>query len=120
MTESFEYLKKENLEDSFLLDVIRLEAKDLLKELKENKLEVILIPAPEQKFEGHMIRVSQNRNPDWYVRLYNSSKESLKRNWTIQSLSKIAENKIRWNSKYDIMLLEMIYERLLEGIGKEV
>jgi hypothetical protein len=113
-------LSKEYLENSFLLDVIRLEAKDLLKELKENKLEVILIPAPNPQFEGHMIRVSQNRNPNWYKKLYYSSGEKLKRNWTVQSLSKISENKIRWNSKYDIMILEMIYERLQNGIGNEM
>jgi len=34
--------------------------------LKNEHLDVVLVPAPSPQFEGHKIRVVQNRNPDWY------------------------------------------------------
>ncbi len=41
-------------------------AMDMIQELNENYLHVILTPAPEPKFDGHMIRTVCNRNPHWY------------------------------------------------------
>jgi len=38
----------------------------MITELREQILTVILIPAPEQKHEGHMIRCAVMRNPEWF------------------------------------------------------
>jgi hypothetical protein len=37
-----------------------------LQELDENRLVVTLVPAPDPHFDGHKIRVAENRNPGWY------------------------------------------------------
>ena len=41
------------------------------RDLEENKLSVVLIPAPDQKFTGHMIRRAETQNPIWYKSLCN-------------------------------------------------
>lgn len=58
----------------------------MLNELEWEFLDVILIPAPDPKFEGHMIRAVQNRNPYWY------QGQGFKRYQV-----KIALNRIRFN-----------------------
>lgn len=44
----------------------------MLSDLKKNRLSVRLIPAPEPKFIGHMIRVRTGENPDWYSHIYHA------------------------------------------------
>ena len=44
-----------DLNESFIGDIVKLEAKDMLSELENNFLHVILISAPDPKFEGHKI-----------------------------------------------------------------
>jgi len=41
-------------------------AKYLLRDMKENRLLVSLHPAPQPKHEGHMVRVKDSSNPEWY------------------------------------------------------
>jgi hypothetical protein len=40
-----------------------------LEWLESERLQIILIPAPEPKHHGHMIRVVAERNPAWYSRI---------------------------------------------------
>ncbi len=42
----------------------------LYDDLVENRLEVILVPPPDLRFSGHMIRAVVNQNPAWYRHLY--------------------------------------------------
>jgi hypothetical protein len=42
----------------------------MLRELREQYLSVVLVPAPRPMHAGHKIRVADNRNPEWYRRLW--------------------------------------------------
>jgi hypothetical protein len=44
----------------------RYEARFLKERLKFEGLVVVLAPAPRPMFSGHMIRVVENQNPEWY------------------------------------------------------
>lgn len=100
--------------NSFLFDLVVLEAKVMLEDLKANYLHVILLDAPIQNHQGQKIRVADNRNPKWYRDLY-SNYPSLKRNHTLASLKRIAERKLNLESIYDKMLLSLIENRLHLG-----
>lgn len=39
---------------------------EMLNELLANKIEIILIPAPEELHRTHYVRAVQTSNPDWY------------------------------------------------------
>jgi hypothetical protein len=41
-------------------------ARELLIELEGGSLDVVLIPAPEQRFPGQMVRAVQGCNAEWY------------------------------------------------------
>lgn len=45
---------------------LRAALRDMLDELNCQRLEVGLIPAPEQRHMGHAVRAVFQRNPDWY------------------------------------------------------
>src|SRR3989338_11592644 len=91
------------------------EAGDMLKELKDNRLEVVLIPAPSPRFEGHKVRAVQNRNPEWYSRLYNSH-SSFRRELCINAMKRILDDKDgtfrKSPYKYECMIRKEILKRL--------
>lgn len=96
------------------------EAAYLLEDLEKNKLEVVLIPAPQPKFEGHMIRVAINSNSHWYKQLYHS-KNHVKRQRCINALERIAENQDRKFQispyLYDCRMREIILDKLYSGMN---
>lgn len=106
--------------ESFVFDIIVIEAQSMLDELDRRYLHVILIDAPVQNHVGQKIRVADNRNPKWYRDLYDSY-SSLKRNHTIKSLKRIVDRKPNIDSVYDRMLLQLIEHRInnLESMSEE-
>jgi len=50
-------------------NLFRERADSLYYDLKSNHLEVILVPAPEPRYQGHMIRTVVSKNPTWYQEL---------------------------------------------------
>ena len=48
---------------------LRAAAARLAAELAEQRLEVVLIPAPTPRHPLHQVRVATTRNPEWYRRL---------------------------------------------------
>lgn len=90
----------------------------LLKELESRRLEVLLIPAPDPKFEGHKIRVAENSNPDWYQELYHSYRH-FRRDRSKKALSRIKSLNdgkfIKGRYKYDSIYRELIFNRLTKG-----
>jgi len=40
--------------------------RELFDELETCRQEVALIPAPDQRHSGHMVRIAVSWNPDWY------------------------------------------------------
>lgn len=102
------------------------EAEFLHYDLRSNKLEVILIPAPEPKHLGHMIRIVENQNPDWYRDLYWST-SYFRRDRSLAALDRIRKEKDRpfrvSPFKYDSAYRCLIHNRLTEGFrekGKEI
>ena len=94
------------------------EADFLYQDLRANRLEVILVPAPEPKHCGHMIRAVANRNPDWYRELY-STHSHFRRDLSLRALDRIRMQKdrpFRINPfKYDAIYRGLIHDRLIEG-----
>jgi len=72
---------------------ILLYLKIMLGQLKENKIKVILIPAPDPQFSGHMIRASIESNPEWYSELCNNNPRKRKRG-EIKNYSYIKRDRI--------------------------
>lgn len=52
-------------------------------ELEANRLNVVLIPAPEQAHIGHKIRVAEGQNPPWYKEFCAAYPSTVGRNSTI-------------------------------------
>jgi hypothetical protein len=51
---------------SFATDEDRKLARRALQELENERLMIVLVPAPDPHFEGHKIRVIGSENPKWY------------------------------------------------------
>lgn len=81
---------------------LRLFAQIMIKDLEDNMLSVVLIPAPEPKHADHMIRAVESRNPKWY-RLFCADfisdrkgghpRTYIKREHVFRALSQIASGK---------------------------
>lgn len=93
-------------------------AKFLYNDLKSNRLEVILIPAPKPMHRSHMIRAVQNQNPEWYRDLYWSIPH-FRRDRSLRALDRIRKQEDRLFRvlpfKYDSIYRELIHNRLIEG-----
>lgn len=64
-------------------------------ELLERKLEVILAPAPDQRFVGHCIRLVVNTPPDWFREHIKRCGWIPKREATARALEAIAQGQVR-------------------------
>ncbi len=104
------------------------EANILHLDLLENRPHVILIPAPRQMFEGHMIRVPIAHNPEWYSQLYHSLFH-FRRDRSLASLERIrdlrdepfnpdSDNRFQ-GYKYDSIYRELIRDRLVLGYSRQ-
>lgn len=109
-------LKEKFEENPFLVDLVKLEARDMLQELKSNRLKVVLLPAPDPQFEGHSIRQSIEWNVDWYRTIFERD-ESIKRQHSITALKRISKGDILYQSKYHNLFLEIILNRIGELDG---
>ncbi len=109
MEESLE----DNLKNDFLFDIIKMEAKEMYEELKRNRLEVILVPAPDPKHTGHMIRAVDGQNPSWYQKIFGQD-ESIKRQHSLKALKRISSGDVNLSFKYHRLYLNLIMDRLRE------
>ncbi|MBI5871883.1 hypothetical protein HZB88_02255 [archaeon] len=102
----------------YIKEAFRQDAELLLYELKINKLEVILIPAPTPQHSGHKIRAVQNKNPYWYSKLYHTYNH-FRRDRSIRALKRIRDlhdRKFRISPyKYDEIYRSLILKRLVGG-----
>ncbi|MBI4142204.1 hypothetical protein HY484_04725 [Candidatus Woesearchaeota archaeon] len=96
------------------------EANYLLTELKRNRLEVVLIPAPRPMHHSHKIRAVQNSNPEWYSELYLATPH-FRRDRSLSALERIC-NQADQSPKqcpkqyqYDAIYRHLIFERLSNG-----
>jgi hypothetical protein len=108
---------------------IRDRAMDMYVELREQKQEVVLIPAPEQRHVTHSIRVVQVASPEWYSRfrrLYPRKypygrqvhpQSSIRRRNTLRGLHRLSNGDV--STDYAQRLLRLIKD-LLKTERKEV
>lgn len=101
------------------------EAEFLYNDLRENKQNVVLVPAPFPYEDRNKIRVADSFPPDWYSGLYYSL--SRNRHRTLQALLRIANSKDgefkKHHYKADVTLRHLIFDRLTcgyEDFGKSV
>jgi hypothetical protein len=81
-----------------------------LMDLAENFQRVILVPAPRQSFDGHMIRTVEIRNPKWYSKFVEARNYQVKRCRVLRALTRVYERgRVRWNG-YDGRLLKALAE----------
>jgi hypothetical protein len=96
-------------------EVFSNEAKYLLRDLKENKLIVELVPAPDPKHIDHKIRVVTNSNPEWYRELFHSY-HHIKRKRVISALERISNGIDRpfkiYPFLYDARMREIIAKKI--------
>ncbi len=107
-----------------IANVFSEEAERLYSELVENRLKVVLVPARVERYEGHMIRAVESKNPSWYRELYQATPH-LKRRRTLNSLERIARTQdlpysdrrgaVSPHGSYDTRYRELIRERLTKG-----
>lgn len=99
-------------------------ANDLLQELLSSRLEVVLIPAPEQRHSGHCVRAVQEANPEWYQKfceIYPSNRKGrkirtkIKRRETIKALEFISKGKTA--GCYGERLISFIHNHLKRDMG---
>lgn len=92
-------------------------AQDLILDLTTNRLHVILTEAPEQMFEGHMVRTVMEHNIDWWKDLYANYGKKLDKKGFIDALKRITGERPThyFNGvKYDKMAFEMCKKALTE------
>lgn len=95
-------------------------ARQYLLELESSQLEVVLIPAPEQKHSTHMVRAVQEQNCDWYREFCEEHPSTgrfrklkfqtkIKRRQTVKALKLLIEGGAE--TSYTVMLKEFILRR---------
>ncbi len=84
-------------------------ARYALRVLEQERLVVKLAPAPRQSFDGHMIRVVECRNPQWYRDLFASRRSGVKRCRIIRALRRVLEGKMDGYG-YEKELLDLFKE----------
>ena len=98
------------------------EAAVLERILKENQLEVILVPAPRLAFYGQKIRVPVRSNPDWFREL-RAIHPYIRRNRSLRALKRIQDKKDRPTSgvkyNYQEVYRSLITCRLIDGYTED-
>lgn len=61
----------------------------MLDQLENQRLEVALVPAPDQRHTSHFVRVPVGQNPTWFQRLNRSQR--IRRDRVARELARIAE-----------------------------
>lgn len=97
------------------------DAELLYQEFMNNKLKVVLSPAPDPQHADHKIRIAQSHNPEWYASIYFSHNRQ-KRKLLEKSLWRIVhgfdgdlDSIGSGHYIYDTCFRNMIYTRLVEG-----
>lgn len=114
-------------------------ADEMRAELRNQYLDVTLVPAPDPKFTGHKIRVAVNSNPGWYRDLWHEyakvrakkgrlrkTTSSIGRSRINKALSEISEGNDRpyreetrgcvpYAHHYVTIIRDLIFSRLTDG-----
>lgn len=92
----------------FLQDVFAVEAGEMIRELEQSPMRVILVPAPEARFDGHKVRAVESRPPEWYMLAYERlGRKTFKRHRFVQALERIRRRDFRL-SRYTQIAIEVM------------
>ena len=103
------------------------EAQALYHDLKHNRLTVILVPAPDPRHSGHMIRAVESENPSWYRDLYHAAAH-FRRDRSMAALDRIRKGQdsalgsvknFQDSFRYDFLYRDVIMQRLVIGYDVE-
>lgn len=99
--------------NEFLKEVLAYEAKLLLADMLENPMIVVLMPAPEPRHSGHMVRRVISRPPSWYMdRFYRGrGRKTFKRKRFLRALQRVILLEPVLGS-YQAEIVEFLMERL--------
>ena len=53
-----------------------------LEQLQRQRRHIALLPAPDPRFVGHKIRVTESRTPDWYQVLWRRRNHNVPKRWS--------------------------------------
>lgn len=86
-----------------------------LKSLETERNRIAYVPAPEQHFAGHKVRVQESRNPSWYREFSASYWRSrrvfqLKRSRVERALRRVAVDGLVRRNGYEAALLRKLME----------
>lgn len=93
-------------------------AEYLLNDLAMYHLETVLVPAPEPKHIGHMVRMPINRNAGWWSELYSNYGKKLDRKCFTNALHRILEGRDKL-SVYDCYARQQIKNFCVKGLYGE-
>ncbi len=77
---------------AFVDEVIALDAKDLILEVRNNPMVVVLMPALDPMHVGHMVRRVISRPPGWYMEhfYHRRGRKTFKRHRFLAALERVA------------------------------
>ena len=96
-----------------VLPGVILAAQDMLFELERGELKVGLVPAPDERHDGHMIRAAVSHNALWYRQFVAARGKNTDRQRVIKALNKII-NCDDLTGVYDLELFETVKTWLVD------
>ncbi len=88
----------------------------MIKELRDSPMLVVLMPAPDSRHVGHMIRVVVSRPPEWYMdRWYaQRGRKTFKRHRFLAALERVARG-LPARGAYYAEVVEWLTEKINGG-----
>lgn len=105
------------------------QARFLYDDLAANKVNIVLIPAPDPRHYSHMVRAVETLNPGWYSNLY-AQNPHFRRDRSFSALERIMRKEdqaftytdsgaVKYRFHYDSVYRKLIFDRLTEGYSYE-
>lgn len=87
-------------------------ARRALRELENERLQIILVPAPDPHFSGHCIRVIASTNPRWYrgfvAGRWDRRGCQVKRRRVERALRRVADDAFVRGNGYEVRILKLL------------
>ena len=87
----------------------------MMSSLQYNHLKVVLMPAPEQRHQGHMIRVAVGHNAAWYKDFVAARGKHTDRQRVMAALRRVIDGKAP-KGVYDFEIFEAVKDYMINFI----